>query len=95
MTGTQREVVFSREEGINQKPESNQGDAITWISKRKVPSFPSNQEPEAEMDILSSVSLVGADEIHVEKTGKVEWVDKNGRHKGAKMHVGYNLKREK
>jgi bla regulator protein blaR1 len=102
LTGTQREVLFSKEEDISQKPESNQyvvlpelsvnGDAITWISKRKVPQ---NQEPEAEMDIVSRVSLVGDDEIYVEKTGKSEWVDKNGRRKGASMHVGYNLKREK
>jgi bla regulator protein blaR1 len=105
LTGTQREILFSREENIRdlmQKPEYNQyvdlpelsvnGDAITWVSKRKVPS---DQEPEAEMEIFCKVSLVGDDEIHIEKTGKKEWVGKNGIHKGASMGLGYTLKREK
>jgi len=77
LTGTQREILFSREEDIIQKLESIHfvdlpelsvnGDAITWITKRKLPE---NQEPEAEMDILNRVCLVGVDEIQVKKNRK-------------------------
>ena len=102
LTGTQREILFSREELVLQKLESLQdvdlpelsinGEVITWITRVKVPM---DQEPPAEMEILNKVYFIGDDEIQVEKIGEKEFVYKDGRRGSAKIQVGYHLKKEK
>jgi beta-lactamase regulating signal transducer with metallopeptidase domain len=101
LTGTQRELLITKEKDGSQKIESDRyvplpelsvnGTEVTWTSKLKVSQ---DQEPDIELDILNRVSLVGDDKILFEKTGKSR-IAKNGRQGGAAVHVGYDLKKEK
>jgi beta-lactamase regulating signal transducer with metallopeptidase domain len=99
LTGAQRVFIAREEKDGSQKLASNQylalpelsvnGNAITWMTKMKVPQ---EQGPDIEVDILNRVSLVGDDAILFEKTGK--WmIVKNGH--GGGVAIRYDLKREK